>query len=124
MIPTGSSSGAITVRATTSQRDQKRRAEQRRRRQHDPVIRADHQAHECGTMMPMKPTGPPTETAAPVASDALRKATRWARDDVEAARLGRVRAEAQQVQRPRQPRERRERDRSPAAAPRRAAGSC
>ena len=60
-------------------------------------------------MMPMKPTGPPTETAAPVASDALKKATRCARDDVEAARFGGVGAEAQQVQRPRQPGEGRER---------------
>ena len=29
-------------------------------------------------MMPTKPIGPPTETAAPVASDAVKNATRWA----------------------------------------------
>ena len=29
-------------------------------------------------MMPMKPTGPPIETAAPVASEALKNARRWA----------------------------------------------
>ena len=32
----------------------------------------------CGTMMPMKPIGPPSDTAAPVASDALKKARRCA----------------------------------------------
>ena len=30
----------------------------------------------CGTMMPTKPIGPPSETAAPVASEALRNAMR------------------------------------------------
>ena len=54
-------------------------------------------------MMPMNPMGPPTETAAPVASDALKKAARCARVDVQAVRPGAVGAEAQQVQRPRQP---------------------
>ena len=75
-------------------------------------------------MMPTKPIGPPIETAAPVASDALKNAARCARDDVEAARLGAVGAEAQQVERARQPGEHRERDERRAAAPRRSAGSC
>ena len=51
-------------------------------------------------MMPMNPIGPPTETAAPVASDALRNAARWAPRDVDAARLCAVLAHAEQVQRP------------------------
>ena len=46
MIPTGSSSGAITVRDTTSQSDQERGTEQRRRRQHDAMIGADDQSHQ------------------------------------------------------------------------------
>ena len=54
-------------------------------------------------MMPMKPTGPPIETAAPVASEALKNARRCAPSTVEAARFGAVGAEAEQVQRPRQP---------------------
>ena len=36
--------------------------------------------------MPTKPIGPPTETAAPVASDALRNARRCVLNDVHAAR--------------------------------------
>ena len=54
-------------------------------------------------MMPMKPIGPPTETAAPVASDALKNARRCALVTREAARFGAVGAQAEQVQRPRQP---------------------
>ena len=61
-------------------------------------------------MMPTKPMGPPTETAAPVASDALKKATPLRAFDVDPARVGRVGAEAQQIQRTREPRERGERD--------------
>ena len=57
----------------------------------------------CGTMMPTKPIGPPIETAAPVASEALKNATRCARATIQPARLGAVGAEAQQIQRPRQP---------------------
>ena len=61
-------------------------------------------------MMPMKPIGPPSDTAAPVASEALKNARRCALVTVEAARFGAVGAEAQQVQRARQPGEDRERD--------------
>ena len=46
ITPTGSSSGAITVRASSVARDEERRAEERRRRQHEPVIGADHQPHQ------------------------------------------------------------------------------
>ena len=60
-------------------------------------------------MMPMKPTGPPTETAAPVASEALKNATRCARTTSRPRDLGGVGAEAQQVERTRQPGEGRER---------------
>ena len=67
-------------------------------------------------MMPMKPTGPPTDTAAPVASDALRNAARCARVDVETARLGAVGAQAEQVERPREPGEDGERHDHAAAA--------
>ena len=59
-------------------------------------------------MMPMKPMGPPSDTAAPVAIDALKNATRWTRRTSTPARRGRIGVEAQQVQRPRQPGERRE----------------
>ena len=45
-------------------------------------------------MIPMKPIGPPSETAAPVASDALKKASRCARDHVDAARGRRCRVPA------------------------------
>ena len=44
-------------------------------------------------MMPTNPIGPPTETAAPVASEALKNATRCARRDVQPARFGAVGAE-------------------------------
>ena len=43
MMPTGSSIGANTVRATRSHPIRNDRAEQRRGRQHQPVIRADEQ---------------------------------------------------------------------------------
>ena len=46
ITPTGSSTGAMTVRASDVAGHQERRAEQRRRRKHDPVIGADHQAHQ------------------------------------------------------------------------------
>ena len=59
--------------------------------------------------MPMNPTGPPTDTAAPVASDALTNATRCARTTSRPRVLGGVGAEAEQVQRTRQPGERGER---------------
>ena len=52
-------------------------------------------------MMPMNPTGPPTETAAPVASEALKNASALRARHVEAARAGALGAEAEQVQRPR-----------------------
>ena len=60
--------------------------------------------------MPTKPIGPASDTAALVASDALTNASRCARGDVDAARRGRVGADAQQVQRRRQHGEHRERD--------------
>ena len=43
MMPTGSSTGAMTVRDEHVAADQERRAEERRRRQHEAVIGADHQ---------------------------------------------------------------------------------
>ena len=61
-------------------------------------------------MMPMKPIGPPSETAAPVASEALRNASRCARHDVHALGRRGLGADAQQVQRARQHREHREGD--------------
>ena len=64
----------------------------------------------CGTTMPMNPTGPPTETAAPVASDALTNAATLRRDHVHPARFSAFVAEAQQIQWSGQPRKRRERD--------------
>ena len=68
--------------------------------------------------MPTKPMGPPTETAAPVASDAAKNATRCARSTFTPRVAGGLGADAQQVQRPRQPGERRKRDARRAAAPR------
>ena len=49
-----------------------------------PAARADGRRRppagpDAGTMMPTNPIGPPTDTAAPVASDAEKNATRWAR---------------------------------------------
>ena len=46
ITPTGNSMGAITVRASDVAGHEERRAEERRRRQHDPMIRADHQPHQ------------------------------------------------------------------------------
>ena len=57
----------------------------------------------------MKPIGPASEMAAPVAIDALRNAMRCARGDVHAACRRRVFAQCEQVERPRQHREHRER---------------
>ena len=53
--------------------------------------------------MPTKPMGPPTETAAPVARDALKKRESLRKRDVDAVRLGAVGAQAQQVERTREP---------------------
>ena len=53
--------------------------------------------------MPTKPIGPPTETAAPVASEAAEERDALRAHDVHAARTRGLRADAEQVQRPRQP---------------------
>ena len=60
-------------------RDEKRRAETERRGHHDRWSGPTSSRTRCGTMMPTKPIGPPIETAAPVASDALRNAMRCMR---------------------------------------------
>jgi len=60
-------------------------------------------------MMPMKPMGPPSDTAAPVAIDALKNATRCTRS-TSTPRDAAHRVEAQQIQGPRQPGERHEGD--------------
>ena len=59
----------------------------------------------CGTTMPTKPMGPPIDTAAPVASDALKNASRCTRKHVHATAGGVIIAKRQQVQRPWQPQE-------------------
>jgi hypothetical protein len=61
-------------------------------------------------MIPTNPIGPPTDTAAPVASEAEKNAIALRAHHVHAARGGALGADAQQIQRPRQPREMRERD--------------
>ena len=113
-MPTGSSIGAMTVRAITSQHDEKRGAEERRRRQHQPMIGADDQPDEV------------RDDDADEADRAADRDRRAGRErpaeerhalralDVHAARARGVRAEAQQIERPRQAGE-------PANATRRAA---
>ena len=124
MTPTGSSIGAMTVRASTSHADEKRRAEERRRRQHEAMVRPDHQPDQMRHDDADEPDGPPTDTAAPVASDALTKAVRWAPTTFKPACRGTFRAETQKVERPREPGKRRERNRRRAAAPSGSADSC
>ena len=110
MMPTGSSSGANTVRASASQATRNARAEERRRRQHEPMIGADDQPHQMRH---------DDADEADRAADRHRRAGRERRaeerhalraHDVDAARAGRLGAEAEQVERPREPRERDERD--------------
>ena len=78
----------------------------------------------CGTTMPMKPIGPASETAALVASDALKNASRCARTTSTPRVAAASGPEAQQVERRRQHARRGRRRRSPAAARRRSARSC
>src|SRR5919201_2251230 len=79
MMPTGNSTGANAVRATRSQMIRNAApnsaAPGSARRWPAPTISRTR----CGTMMPTNGTGPPSDTAAPVHSDALTSATRSAR---------------------------------------------
>ena len=60
-------------------RHEKRRAESQRRRHDQPMIGADEQPHQVRHDDADEADGPPIDTAAPVASDALKKASRCTR---------------------------------------------
>ena len=123
MMPTGSSSGANTVRASASHATRNARAEERRRRQHEPMVGADDQPHQVRH---------DDADEADRAADRHRRAggERRAEErdalrahDVDAARRRRLGAEAEQIERPREPRERRRTRRRRTAAPRGSARS-
>ena len=109
-MPTGSSSGASTVRATRSHSMRNAAPNKRRGRQHDAVVGAHHQPHQVRH---------DDADEADRAAERHRRAGGQRRaeerqplrpHDVHAAGGGRVVADAQQVERARQHRERGERD--------------
>ena len=75
--PTGSSIGERTVRAATSQATRNAAPTNAEAGITSRWSAPTSNLIRCGTMMPTKPIGPPTATAAPVASEALRNARRW-----------------------------------------------
>ena len=97
----------MTVRGEDVAADEKRGAEQRRRRQHDAMIGADHQPDQV-----RDDDADETDRAADRDRGAGRQRRAEEREplrarDVDAARLGAVGAQAEQVERTRQPGERR-----------------
>src|SRR3954468_2055336 len=78
-IPTGSSSGGTIVRATTSHAIRKAAPNSAAAGTTSRWSAPTMDRTMCGTMMPTNPTGPASDTDAPVASEALSSATRSAR---------------------------------------------
>ena len=74
ITPTGSSSGDMTVRAPTSHTTRKAAPKHAEAGSTTRWSEPTSKRTRCGMTMPMKPIGPANETAAPVASDALKKA--------------------------------------------------
>ena len=110
MMPTGSSPDDQTVRAIASHAMRNAAPKSadagRTRRWSEPTISRTR----WGTTRPMKPTGPASETAAPVASDALGQRKTLGGDHVHAARGRGVGAEADEIERARQRRQQHECD--------------
>ena len=78
MMPTGNSTGARIVRATRSQATRKAAPNSADAGSTRGWWGPTSSRTRCGMMMPTNPIGPPIETAAPVASDALKNAARCA----------------------------------------------
>ena len=105
MMPTGIPTGATIVRATRSHTMRNAAPNSADAGSTSRWSAPTMSRTMCGTMMPTKSTGPPSDTAAPVDSDALTSAMRSVRDDVHAARLRRLLAEADEIEHARQRRE-------------------